>query len=447
MNNIYMAYQWVKEYQEDYYAYGGLPEEGVLYGIKEKSLFVHYNEGFKSISIPQKSRRGICIFSDDDVLLGKLDSRIKKNKKSSYLYVYEENVGVTVEDGSKGSNYLFFNKDGSSFEWQGDFYCYGWNEDIFYGNDCSASSIIGVKNAEVIWQVLYEKSYRYPHPFLLENNFYLFSGGQLSSYSYDGGVLNYSVPLESVPGTVYELNNVAAIQSAEKVMVVDVQGIVLGEKSLPQDYEFGNDGCYLLGMDANYLYVSERKKEEQCVVIYDYSMTEQHRVVVPVSYNLIFQNVSDELNALSLQMTRERIVGSSIMSFWHPDETLTIEGFLPELEPFKVERITENNASSYQIYIDADNKDDLFRLCDVIVNDVANKYGEDYCDNPDLDSEFSGKIQVLVDPILFQSESEWIKTIQNRLNEMIARFGGNLNNGVIAGNKKGPIEVTLISKI
>lgn len=442
MKNYYISTLTVGSDGGPYVACSELPHYGVIYRV-DGEISIEGVYGLKPLSLNSDDHRLVCIVSEGQIVYGSVEIDVLTNNEYPEITFYTKDSARICNRSWKRTVSRFYEGE-RCFDYEGKFSPVGYNDGIFYGYDLDSRTVSGVGEEGVVWQVPYDSDYRTPHPFLLQNNFYLYSGEFLASYSYNGGTLNFKFQLDSVPVAVYEVNKVAALQNETDIIILNEQGHVLGRKFLPQGGQFELVGCYLLGMDDQYVYVTERVEQSQTVVIYNYLMEEQHRIQVPPKLNLTFQNVSSELNTLCLTMDRESIIGSSMMSFWHPNETLSIQSFIPLEKPFNVERVIEHNIASYEVSIEADNKHDFFRICDVIVLDVANKYGEDYCERPDVDRQFGGDIRVLVSPKLFNEEPEWMITVQERLNNLIKEYGGNMHSGVVSGDKKKHIEVVLV---
>lgn len=436
----------VAKYNGDYYGSGQFPKEGYLFKVVGDNIeleFLNNGECFVSQYV-----------GDNEVLfVSNFGSEILGSDPALYL-----------DDGFDGRNY-FSDKvlaakkrisrhevvtrlveHGKSYDMPEEINISGYLNGVFYGRSFSRNKILGVSEGKNVWGVCYVRpeGFRGVYPFEKNHHFYLSENNQLQCYSYSGGKHVFNFPLSEIPSEVLEFDGRTVFQTSKNIISLDESRNVLGSINLPHDKNILYQGHHLLANDDNHIYVIDRETSD--VVIYDYSLSERHRVSILKDFSVHFQRVSSELNALNLQCAKENIIGSSYMSFWHPDETLEIESFISDENNYSVERNESDGKSSYEVMIDTDNKHDFFRLCDVIVMDVANKYGEDYCEREEVDRQFGGDIRVLVNSKLFEMEPEWIATIQDRLNHMIKTLGGNMQGGVVSGDKQKYIEVTLIPK-
>lgn len=381
-------------------------------------------------------------YGEECILGEKIDVNLPEG--FSWLNHFNKNVYSAINKKSRKEGETLMVEYGKNFSIDKIVNIKGYLNGVFYGRCFPESRFLGISKGEEVWSVPYvrEKGFRGTYPFIGSHQFYLFNDLNIQCYCYATGVHIFDFPLSELPSQVLEFDKRTVLQTSKEIISLDEAGHLLGRIELTHDKNKWFQGYHLLANDDHYIYVVDRELSD--VVIYDYHLIECHRIAIPEDFILQFKRVSPELNALNLRRAKENIIGSSHMTFWHPSETLDIQSFISSEKNYSVERIEADGQSSYDVYIDTDNKHDLFRLCDVIVRDVANRYGEDYCDRPEVDKQFSGEIRVLVNQELFYAEPEWMNTIQERLNRMIKEFGGNMNSGVVSGDKKNYIKVTLL---
>ncbi|GGY54322.1 hypothetical protein GCM10011297_29020 [Bacterioplanes sanyensis] len=314
---------------------------------------------------------------------------------------------------------------------------------MFIAESIADEAVLGIKSGELVWNVPFNPPPRFNgvYPPFRQHHFYLCENKLVQCYDYHGGQLAWQHSLAGLPLTLLEFDRRTVIQTRSEVISFAADGQVLGQKAMAGGGDM-HTGNHLLGNDHRYLYVANR--EAGALVVYDYALQEQHRVALPENYRASFQRVSPELNVLSLERVKQRIIGSKHATFWNPDDTLTLTSLLSEEDNFRVERVEQGGKSSYDVYIDSDNKHDFFRLADVIVLDVANKYGDDYCD-PDVDRQFAGDIRLIVNDVLYQQERDFLATMQQRLVNIIKENGGVMHSGVVSGDKQRHIDVQIVA--
>lgn len=429
-----------------YYGIGGFPRQGCVFEISQNEFKCIYTNIGKYTEQQLVNGNEILFVSfEGKALLGYIPIVDLEEGFHSENYFNSKVLSAIFRKSRREVVTLFIDEYGS-YKVDKNINTYGCLQDIFYGDNFDDDEVVGIRKGSIVWRVSYEQplDFRGSYPYYGYHRFYTIENNNLVCYAYDGGKFLFDCPLPETPSEVLEFDGRTVFQTSMNIISLDESGNVLGSINLPHDKNILYQGHHLLANDDNHIYVIDRETSD--VVIYDYSLSERHRVSILKDFSVHFQRVSSELNALNLQCAKENIIGSSYMSFWHPDETLEIESFISDENNYSVERNESDGKSSYEVMIDTDNKHDFFRLCDVIVMDVANKYGEDYCEREEVDRQFGGDIRVLVNSKLFEMEPEWIATIQDRLNHMIKTLGGNMQGGVVSGDKQKYIEVTLIPK-
>jgi hypothetical protein len=428
---------------DKYFGLGNFPKWGFVFSFIRDEVKYEYLSFSQSEDVQLIEKNILYANYDGDFVLGS-KPEITLEKGFEEVQFLKDGVFLATQRISRRETVELLSENGLGYKVSGPINIKGYEDGIFYGSRRVSNSMIGISKGEVVWEVVFKKSedFRGLYPFKQEHHFYLSENNQFQCYSYSGGKHVFNFPLSEIPSEVLEFDGRTVFQTSKNIISLDESGNLLGSINLPHNKNVLYEGHHLLANDDNYIYVIDRETSD--VVIYDYSLSERHRVSIPKDFSVHFQRVSSELNVLNLQCAKENIIGSSYMSFWHPNETLDIQTFVSDENNYSVERIENDGKSSYEVTIDTDNKHDFFRLCDVIVMDVANKYGEDYCERVEVDRQFGGDIRVYVNSELFEIEPDWIATIQDRLNHMIKTLGGNMQGGVVSGDKQTYIDVTLI---
>jgi hypothetical protein len=423
------------------YALGEFPFDGCLLRITPAGPALVYAGDIDQLQWVANEEGLLNISAGEKLLVGKEVSIPEKYK--AYDADFYDSGAQTYRCKDNGQETNFFVDGEEEFSITEKMYLYRHVNGVFIGELRDENAIVGIQHGEVVWRVPFHrpKDFDGVYPPYRQHHFYLCENKLVQCYDYHGGQLVWQHPLAELPLTLLEFDRRTVIQTHSEVISFAADGQVLGQKAMTGGGDM-HTGNHLLGNDHLYLYVADR--EAGALVVYDYALQEQHRVALPENYRASFQRVSPELNVLSLERVKQRIIGSKQATFWHPDDTLTLASLLSEEDNFRIERVEQGGKSSYDVYIDSDNKHDFFRLADVIVLDVANKYGDDYCD-PDVDRQFAGDIRLIVNDTLYQQERDFLTTMQQRLVNIIKENGGVMLSGVVSGDKQRHIDVQIVA--
>ncbi|GGY43956.1 hypothetical protein GCM10011297_16090 [Bacterioplanes sanyensis] len=428
-------------FDDETYALGEFPFEGCLLRITPAGPVLVYAGGIHQLQWVASEEGLLNISADGKLLVGQQASTLDKYKALDAAFYDSGAQTYRCKDNGQETNIFVDGEE--EFSIAEKMYLYRHVNDVFIGELRDESAIVGIQHGEMVWRVSFDrpKDFDDVYPPLRQHHFYLCENKLLQCYDYHGGQLAWQHPLAELPLTLLEFDRRTVIQTPSEVISFTADGQVLGQKAMAGGGDM-HTGNHLLGNDHLFLYVADR--EVGALVVYDYALQEQHRITLLENYDPLFQRVSPELNVLSLERVKQRIIGSKHATFWHPDDTLTLASLLSEEDNFRVERVEQGGKSSYDVYIDSDNKHDFFRLADVIVLDVANKYGDDYCD-PDVDRQFAGDIRLIVNDELYQQERDFLATMQQRLVNIIKENGGVMHSGVVSGDKQRHIDVQIVA--
>lgn len=318
--------------------------------------------------------------------------------------------------------------------------------------------ILAILDGEVNWEIKKSEGFLFSH--VRSGNksnstslLFLHEANKFNAYQKETGRQVYSLSLASpVVSCIYKKFNY--VLCLEDLYKLSDDGQVIKHEKIT-GLQSTSEALDLALVDAQYVYL---KEQGHGVHIYDLDLNFVKTIRMPEDYNFSVQYHDDTINIAMIATNKTwRYFDSSYVVSWVPEDVVKCDDLLlPVEKEYLIEKceaqVDGQDVSYYQVTIDTASRDDLFRITDVIIPGVAERYGKDAGENEFRDKSWNGLIQVLISPELLTElsrsgsalpqrpdgtqipEMSFLEQIDQRLCNKIQKEMGAMSGGAVSGD-------------